>query len=121
MHDAIALANWICAVQTTEVPELEKIFKEYHLERLPSVQAQFATSQMLKNVGGKTLKAAITRAIFKRAPAWFWRMIMTKRTSERPICSFLPLVKDHGSVKAKYQPSLHKTLAIHEERRAAAI
>ncbi|KAF8983517.1 hypothetical protein BGZ52_000839 [Haplosporangium bisporale] len=121
MHDAIALANWICAVQTTEVPELEKIFKEYHLERLPSVQAQYATSQMLKNVGGKTFKAAVTRAVFKRAPAWFWRMIMTKRTSERPICSFLPLVEDHGSVKAKHQPSLHKTLAIHEERRAVAI
>ncbi|KAF9324164.1 hypothetical protein BG006_000810 [Podila minutissima] len=121
MHDAIALANWICAVQKTDVPELEKIFREYYVERLPSVQAQFATSNMLKNVGGKTITAAITRAVFKRSPAWLWRKVMTKRTSERPIVSFLPLVEDQGSVKPKYQPSLHKTLAIHEHKRAAAI
>ncbi|KAG0330714.1 hypothetical protein BG000_011560 [Podila horticola] len=121
MHDAIALANWICVVQKTSVPELELIFKEYYIERLPSVQAQFATSNMLKNVGGKTFTAAITRAVFKRSPAWLWRKVMTKRTSERPIASFLPLVEDQGSVKPKYQPSLHKTLAIYEQRRAIAI
>ncbi|KAF9428633.1 hypothetical protein BGZ94_001656 [Podila epigama] len=121
MHDAVCLANWICALQTSEVSDLEEIFKEYHDERLPVVREAFNTSQMLKNVGGKNAVAVITRAIFKRSPAWLWRRIMTKRTAARPQASFLPLVEDKGTSKPQYQPSLHKTLEILEKRKAAAV
>lgn len=43
MHDAAALANWICSL----------IFKEYCAERLSVGKAMFVKRQSLNNIGGK--------------------------------------------------------------------
>lgn len=53
MHDAVALANWICTLQTKALPEIEAIFKEYRKERYPIAKDMFATSKMMRYTGGK--------------------------------------------------------------------
>lgn len=56
----------------------------------------------------------------KRMPKWLLRKIMISMSVSRPQVSFLPLVEDKGQVKALYQASLQKTLAIIEQRRKTA-
>lgn len=53
MHDAVTLSNWICSLQTKDIDDIVKIFKEYKAERYPVVKAAFETSRMLRNVMGK--------------------------------------------------------------------
>lgn len=53
MHDAIALANWICAVQSRDMFDIEDAFKEYREERLPVAKEAFENSRMFDNIGGK--------------------------------------------------------------------
>ncbi|KAG0330710.1 hypothetical protein BG000_011556 [Podila horticola] len=119
MHDAVALANWICSLQSKDYAELEPIFKEYKAERYPIAKENFAYSQQLKNIGGKNLMSKMSRQIFRHMPKWLWRLALIKNAKLRPQASFLPPVEDNGTVKVAYQPSLHKTLAILKERAEA--
>ncbi|KAG0021950.1 hypothetical protein BGZ81_008729, partial [Podila clonocystis] len=118
IHDAIALANWICTLKSKDYSELGPIFKEYKAERYPIAKEAFAVSQQLRNIGGKNLVSKTTRQIFLHMPKWLWRLAMSKGARNRPQVSFLPQVEDNGTVKAGYQPSLHKTLAIIKKRAA---
>ncbi|KAG0081650.1 hypothetical protein BGZ93_002657, partial [Podila epicladia] len=65
------------------------------------------------------LASKATRQLFRHMPKWLWRLAMIKNAKIRPQASFLPQVEDNGTVKASYQPSLHKTLAILKERAEA--
>ncbi|KAG0061160.1 hypothetical protein BGZ90_003690, partial [Linnemannia elongata] len=67
------------------------------------------------------LKAAISRFVIKHIPNWLWRMSLAKISANRPQVSFLPLVKDIGTVKSAHQPSLHKTQKILREKEAAKV
>ncbi|KAG0018550.1 hypothetical protein BGZ81_010186 [Podila clonocystis] len=118
IQDAVTLANWICALQTKEVPELEMAFKEYKAERFPVIKEAFATSQLFKSMGAKNFNAKIARLFFKYMPPWLMRQVIIKACRARPQVSFLPLIKDLGTVKPAKQPSLDKTLAIIEKRMA---
>ncbi|KAF9004134.1 hypothetical protein BGZ52_009220, partial [Haplosporangium bisporale] len=53
MHDAIALANWICTLESKEQPDIEAIFKEYKAERYPVAKEAFDLSRQMRNLGGK--------------------------------------------------------------------
>ncbi|KAG0325826.1 hypothetical protein BG000_001654 [Podila horticola] len=120
VHDAVALANWLCSLQSTLPRTLARVFKEYHAERHPIAKQNLLNSQMLCALGGKTFMAKILRAIFKRLPKWVWnRFFLVTLSRARPQVSFLPLVKDTGSVPPLYQPSLYKTLALHQVTRLA--
>lgn len=46
------------------------------------------------------------------------KLFIRKIAAARPQVSFLPLVEDKGATKPIYQPSLEKTLAIHQARAA---
>ncbi|KAG0026442.1 hypothetical protein BGZ82_009469 [Podila clonocystis] len=116
MHDAVALANWICSLESTKMSEIESVFKEYQAERLPIAKQTFATSQMFSKMGGKDLSAIVLRCFIKRMPAWLWRRVLIKMCQARPKASFLPLVEDKGTEPPLYQASFEKTLAIIEER-----
>lgn len=52
----------------------------------------------------------------KRLPPWLWRHQLYKSVGPRPQASFLPPVEDNGKLKAFFQHSLEKTLAIRQER-----
>ncbi|KAG0331845.1 hypothetical protein BG000_010558 [Podila horticola] len=118
MHDAIALANWIAALESKDMIDLNLMFKEYHAERYPIAKDTFVRSQMFNKVLGKNLQAKFTRIVMKRIPPWLQRKIVIKMTETRPQVSFLPLVEDKGTVKPIYQASLQKTLAILKRRAA---
>lgn len=59
MHDAVALANWICSLESTKLSEIESVFQEYQAERLPIAKQTFATSQMFSKMGGKVRSLSI--------------------------------------------------------------
>ncbi|KAG0342027.1 hypothetical protein BG000_007220 [Podila horticola] len=120
IHDAIALSNWINTLETKELPEIKQIFTEYYKERYPVVKDNFERSQIFSKLTGKNLEAKFARATMKRMPKWLLRKIMISMSVSRPQVSFLPLVEDKGQVKALYQASLQKTLAIIEQRRKTA-
>ncbi|KAG0012508.1 hypothetical protein BGZ82_002577 [Podila clonocystis] len=67
-------------------------------------------------MGGKGVVSALSISLFRHMPEWLMRIIRLKMVAVRPQLSFLPLVKDKGSVPPKYQPSLEKTLPILKER-----
>ncbi|KAG0342032.1 hypothetical protein BG000_007225 [Podila horticola] len=119
MHDAVALANWICSLESTKLSEIESVFQEYQAERLPIAKQTFATSQMFSKMGGKDFSAMVLRGFIKRMPAWLWRRVLIKMCQARPKASFLPLVEDKGTERPLYQASFEKTLAIVEERNKA--
>ncbi|KAF9404505.1 hypothetical protein BGZ94_004130 [Podila epigama] len=116
IHDAVALANWIRTLRKPTVKEIEKVFKKYRAERYPIAKEAFASSQLFRRNFGKNKTAAMTRAMIKRMPLWMYRLVSKKMFSARNQVSFLPLVKDTGSVKPRYQASLHKTLQILQEQ-----
>ncbi|KAG0342029.1 hypothetical protein BG000_007222 [Podila horticola] len=120
MHDAIALANWICAVQSRDMFDIEDAFKEYREERLPVAKEAFENSRMFDNIGGKGFVAKFTRTMMKHCPRFLWRMLLTKMTENRGQATFLPLVEDKGTSKPKYGASYYKTLEIQRTKAAAA-
>ncbi|KAG0040420.1 hypothetical protein BGZ82_002843 [Podila clonocystis] len=63
----------------------------------------------------------VFKATMKRIPRWLWKRICLKMVGARHQASFLPLVEDNAPVKPLYQPSLHKTLAIHKELTKPAV
>ncbi|KAF9563169.1 hypothetical protein EC968_004977 [Mortierella alpina] len=112
IQDAICLANWINVIPSTSLEDMEKVFKEYQAERLPSVKADFVFGQRMAHVSARNFKAKIVRYMAKNMPDWLWTFSHTKNVANRPQVAFLPLVQDEGTVRPQYQPSLHKTLEI---------
>ncbi|KAF9334552.1 hypothetical protein BG006_001968 [Podila minutissima] len=119
MHDAVALANWISSLKGTSLAHLKPIFKEYYAERFPIAKETFATSHMLSKIPGKGFVSRVTKEIFRRMPAWMFRLVVLRVAAARPQVSFLPLVEDKGTAKVQLQPSLSKTLALQEQRKKA--
>lgn len=64
IHDAVTLANWITTLETKSLPELEKIFKEYHAERYPVAKAAFNTSQLFSKLATRVKKGELSRICF---------------------------------------------------------
>ncbi|KAK3822705.1 MAG: hypothetical protein J3Q66DRAFT_424105 [Benniella sp.] len=119
MQDAVALVNWISVLNsTTTIEDAEKVFEEYRAERFPVLQVVFNNGRGLSKVTARDLKARIVRFITRNMPGWLWRIMLKRMIDSRPQVSFLPLVKDSGTVPAKYQPSLAKTLEIRASRAA---
>ncbi|KAG0315112.1 hypothetical protein BG000_005297, partial [Podila horticola] len=61
-------------------------------------------------------KALLTRIAFKNMPKWLIKTVIIKQIRSRPQVSFLPLLKDNGSVPPIVQPSLDKTLPVFQAR-----
>ncbi|KFH66038.1 hypothetical protein MVEG_08139 [Podila verticillata NRRL 6337] len=57
MHDAIAQANWICAIPSREMSDIEQFFKEYRTEQFLIAKKTFETSRMFNNIGGRVRAA----------------------------------------------------------------
>ncbi|KFH63684.1 hypothetical protein MVEG_10377 [Podila verticillata NRRL 6337] len=116
MHDAVALANWICALYPKKPADIDLAFKEYYNERFPIAKEAFAHSQLMSKMVGKNLHSMAVKNFIRRIPSWLWKRIVAKSVLARPQASFLPLVEDKGTKPAIRQPSLYKTLPILEKR-----
>ncbi|KAI1321058.1 hypothetical protein EDD11_008639 [Mortierella claussenii] len=119
MHDAVALANWISVLDSTTVEATEKIFKEYKAERHPAAVSAFNAGRTVTAVIGTDMKSKIARYITRNMPDWLYKWGFKSILVNRPQVSFLPLVKDEGTLTPKYQPSLEKTLAVRMAKTAA--
>ncbi|KAG0331370.1 hypothetical protein BG004_001697 [Podila humilis] len=116
IHGAVALANWICSLETKTVAEFERIFEEYREERLPDVLHAASTSSALKKGGAEGFIGTCIRLMYRLMPGWLWKNVLIKAAQARPQAAFLPLEKDTGTVPRVAQPSLEKTLPIFQER-----
>ncbi|KAG0015999.1 hypothetical protein BGZ82_001224 [Podila clonocystis] len=121
MHDVVCLANWINTLQTKKLPEQRRVFKEYYTERYPIAKDTFERSQMLSKIPGKSFQSKCARAMMHNMPAWLMRRLLVHLARSCPQVSFLPQVEDKGNIKPLYQRSLHKTLAILEQRKKATV
>jgi hypothetical protein len=90
-HDAVALANWINVLPTTQVKDLEKAFKSYKNERYPAVQASFAHSKQFCKFYGKVRAHALTHSAFFLLSA----MIDTVRSNNTLISYFISSFLSH--------------------------
>ncbi|KAF9326181.1 hypothetical protein BG006_010372, partial [Podila minutissima] len=116
MHDAVALANWICALHPKKPADIDLAFKEYYKERFPIAKETFENSQLMSKLVGKNFQAIVVKNMLKRLPPWLWKKMNMKALKARPQASFLPLVEDKGTVPPMHQPSLYKTLPLLEKR-----
>ncbi|KAG0339385.1 hypothetical protein BG000_002246 [Podila horticola] len=116
MHDAVALANWISAIDSPTHPNLKTIFKEYRDERRPIAKAAFESSQLYTKFLGKSAMSVFVRGTMKRFPLWLWKLMKAKNNRARPQVSFLPLIEDKPRLKPTHQRSIYKTLSIHQKR-----
>lgn len=76
MHDAIALANLIYAVPTTDSADLTRIFEEYQKERLPAVIESFKNSQLMSKIMDRGIEGAIILWLYTHIPFWLWRLVV---------------------------------------------
>ncbi|KAG0256406.1 hypothetical protein BG011_004572 [Mortierella polycephala] len=117
MQDAVVLANWINTLSSTKLNDIEKVFKEYKAERFVTAKATFHNGHTMAKIVGNNVQARFIRTFFRNIPSWLWKIIMKKMSESRLQVSFLPLVKDQGSIEPIDQPSLRKTLKIIQDQR----
>ncbi|KAK5823632.1 hypothetical protein F5H01DRAFT_334891 [Linnemannia elongata] len=116
MHDAIALANLIYAVPTTNSADLTRIFEEYQKERLPAVIESYKNSQLMSKIMDRGIEGAIILWLYTHIPFWLWRMVLAKTVRYRPQVGFLPNIPLKGSVIPFESPSELKARAIFEQQ-----
>lgn len=59
---------------------------------------------------------AMSQFVTKHMPSWLWRAVNAKTASYRPQASFLPFVKDNGTVRSAHSRSYIETRRIWEAR-----
>ncbi|KAG0376019.1 hypothetical protein BGX24_008389 [Mortierella sp. AD032] len=121
-HDVVTLANWINVLSSSStIQDMEKAFRTYKEERYPLVREAAVHSKNMTQVSSTTLRAELSRYATEHMPQWLWRLVYAKKVAYRPQASFLPFVKDHGSVSPASQRSYKETLKILETRRSSAV
>ncbi|KAF9314650.1 hypothetical protein BG003_003941 [Podila horticola] len=110
IQDAICLGNWINTLpKTISTKELRIVFQDYLAERLPIAKENFAKSQFFASLKENTWTAMGLRFMVYNIPEFLHRKVLVKMMENRPQLSFLPYVKDEGSVPAMSQHSLIHT------------
>ena len=64
MHDAIVLANWINAVPSNSVSDIEMAFREYKEERFQNAVASFKSCQGAGKILEKVISLSHPRTLF---------------------------------------------------------
>ncbi|KAG0272359.1 hypothetical protein BGZ95_011901 [Linnemannia exigua] len=118
----VTLANWINVLSSSStIQDLEKAFRTYKEERFPLVREAAVHSKNMTQVSSTTLRSEMSRYVTEHMPQWLWRLVYAKKVAYRPQASFLPFVKDNGSVSPASQRSYKETLKILEIRRSSAV
>ncbi|KAG0290278.1 hypothetical protein BGZ96_006279 [Linnemannia gamsii] len=121
-HDVVTLANWINVLpRSATLEDIEPMFKAYREERFPFVQEAAAHSKNMSQVSFTSdMKTVMSRFVTKHMPSWLLRVVNSKTASYRPQASFLPFVKDNGTVAPANQRSYHETCKILEAQSSSA-
>ncbi|KAF8946913.1 hypothetical protein BGZ47_010977 [Haplosporangium gracile] len=111
-HDAVALANWINALPTTQgIGEGIQILQRRATRRCPSIGSPRQKYAYDHN-------ASLTRFTFKNMPFWLWAIMMRKHIGCRLQASFLSPVPNTGTVPPADFPSYCETLKVIKAREA---
>ncbi|KAF9081876.1 hypothetical protein BGX23_000352 [Mortierella sp. AD031] len=108
-HDAVALANWLNVLPTTQVKDLKKVFKAYKEERYPVIRAAYLHAKSISENSSSTHSPVVVEVVF------------AKMVANRPPASFLPHVEDKATVKTSYQRSYQESLNIPQAKKAEAV
>ncbi|KAK3812354.1 MAG: hypothetical protein JOS17DRAFT_795903 [Linnemannia elongata] len=117
-HDVVTLANWINILsRSAKVSDIEPALRAYKEERIPFVQEAAVHSKNLSQVSfTPDMKKVMSQFVTKHMPSWLWRVVNAKTASYRPQASFLPFVKDNGTVSPTNSKSYIETRRIWEAR-----
>ncbi|KAF9942885.1 hypothetical protein BGZ70_006068 [Mortierella alpina] len=85
---------------------ITKAFEGYHRERVGPARQAYDTSERFRQLFRKRLINTLIRAAVKYIPQFIWNRAFDRLYSNRPQVAFLPLIPDHGLIKAFPQPSL---------------
>ncbi|KAF9086997.1 hypothetical protein BGX23_008428, partial [Mortierella sp. AD031] len=108
MHDAVVLANYIHALPDhPTAEEIQDAFKAYKEERIEWVKMAYQSSQAMRLVVDKGLKAMFVRFCLKSMPTWMSRIFEERVLNHRPQIYFLPLIETPDTLKVAPQPSLN--------------
>ncbi|KFH66034.1 hypothetical protein MVEG_08135 [Podila verticillata NRRL 6337] len=110
IHDAVALANWICSLESTSLKHVEAIFKEYHAERYPAAKEAFQSND----------HRVCAESGHEANPELSLEKVDSSALASSPAGVFLATGRGHRGRHCQLSPSLHKTLAIYEHRKKAA-
>ncbi|KAF9132329.1 hypothetical protein BGW39_000350 [Mortierella sp. 14UC] len=116
MHDAIALANLIYCLPSTNQDDITQMFSEYKAERLPPVTAAFNSSRSLAKGMEKGWSGLVAFYITKYMPVWLWRLFLKGMIKNRLRCGFLEEIEDKGTVPPAYSASYEKARALYNKR-----
>ncbi|KAF9902052.1 hypothetical protein EC991_005386 [Linnemannia zychae] len=116
MHDAIALANLIYCLPSTNQKDITQMFSEYRDERLPPVTAAFNSSRSLAKGMEKGWSGTIAFYITKYMPVWLWRLFLKGMVKNRLKCGFLEEIEDKGTVPPAHSASYEKARALYNKR-----
>ncbi|KAF9124835.1 hypothetical protein BGW39_007864 [Mortierella sp. 14UC] len=108
MHDAIALANLLYALPSSDTAHITKIFEEYRAERHPVVMHAFKAAKMSGKMIEKGIVGAITLFVATNMPKWLWKKVLITAFRARPQVGFLPEIKNKGTVVPIDSPSFLK-------------
>jgi len=121
MHDAIALANLIYALPSSNTKEVTQAFSEYQSERLPPAIDAYETSLMLSKLLKGGITGAIALLLVNYMPKWLWHIVISKMIINRPQVGFIPPVEDRGTLPPKVSPSTEKARAMFNKRNSVSI
>ncbi|CAO3572751.1 unnamed protein product [Mortierella alpina] len=107
IQDAIVLSNYLHSMPDKTPASITKAFEGYHQERVGSARQAYDTSERFRQLFRKRLINTLIRAAVKYIPQFIWNRAFDRLYSNRPQVAFLPLIPDHGLIKAFPQPSLH--------------
>ncbi|KAK3814516.1 MAG: hypothetical protein J3R72DRAFT_498343 [Linnemannia gamsii] len=103
MHDALALANLLCAMPTRTIDDVSKAFEEYHKERYPNVMEAYDNSIMSSKMFNTDLTSTI-----KYSHSCLAYPSLSKSVNFRPQCGFLQIIGQKGTAAAELSPSQQK-------------
>ncbi|KAG0210483.1 hypothetical protein BGX33_004903 [Mortierella sp. NVP41] len=116
MHDAIALANLIYCLPSTNQEDISQMFSEYQTERLPPVTAAFNSSRTLAKSMEKGWAGTVAFYFTKYMPVWLWRIFLKRMVLHRPSVGYLKEVENRGTVPPAYSASYEKARALYNQR-----
>ncbi|KAF9426576.1 hypothetical protein BGZ76_002699 [Entomortierella beljakovae] len=103
--DAIVLANCLYAMKDNSEKSIHAAFKDYYDQRFEFAADAFKYSTNMSNIlnGQKFVQNLMRKVLLNYVPTWVFDQNILHLTSHRPQVSWLPLVKNRGTVKINPQ------------------
>ncbi|KAF9906865.1 hypothetical protein EC991_000229 [Linnemannia zychae] len=121
MHDAIALGNLLYSLPPHATgADIEKMFTEYHAERIVPVTESYNNSKALAKVMERGFGGTVALFIRRHFPAWLMKVMLKRGVMNRPQIGFLDAIPLMGTLAPNVSPSTEKAKAIYEKTKSGS-